>query len=312
LPGGSLLGATTYQGHVFDATVTEFFFRIAWELDASGIAGYPYVQFVDENGSPQLTLRFNGPTQSFRLYRGGIDYNTPGNNVLLASGNIVLRAGILYLLEGTAIIDDASGTFLLKINAVTDISYSGDTKATATAGVRSLMFLGPWGGGNLYIDDIAFNDTSGSFENSYPGLGGIFFLKANGAGATQEWTPSALLAHHTLVDDVPANTTDWVQGENAGDLELFDIEDTPDYVTAINVVQPAFQAAVAVSGSNEIRDVVSDGTEYSGDTTHTVISIAPSYVLYLGKTYYEQPDGVSGAFDATALDALQMGFEIPA
>lgn len=312
LLGSMLPGATAYVTHAFDANHVELFFRIAWKLDATGIAGYPVIAFRDSAGDYLLVLQFNGASQVFQLLLGNPVWDiTPGT--LIATGSVAIRAGLWYVLEGHVVIDDETGEFTLKVNAVTDISFSGDTQGTALDSVRSWQAIGPVGGGYLYVDDIAFNDETGSFENSYPGLGGVFFLKTNGDGATTEFTPSAGSDHYALVDDVPANTTDWVQGANAGDLELFNIEDMPDYVTAINVVQPIFQAAVAVSGSNELRDVVREGTtNYSGSTTQTVISIAPAYVLYRGETYYEQPDGVSGAFDEAALDALQVGFEIPA
>lgn len=312
LHGGPIVGASGYATHIFPANVSEFYFRLAWHINAAGIAGYPYLQFLDDQGDPQLTLEFNGPTQSFKLYRGAASYFS---GTLIASGTIVTRANVWYLLEGHVVIHDSTGEFELKINAVTDIAVTGaDTKATSQTGARGFKLFGPSGvtNGELYVDDIAFNDTTGSFENSYPGLGGVFFLKANGDGSQSDFTPSTGVNHYACVDDVPGNTTDWVQGLTSGDQELFDIEDTPQYVTTINVVQPCYQAAVAVSGSNELRDIVDDGaTIYSGDDTNTIISIAPAYVLYRGKQYYEQPDGVSGAFDATALDALAVGIEIP-
>jgi hypothetical protein len=305
--GGAIVGGTGYQTHAFGEFKSEIYFRLAWYLPAVGISGSPWIQFTS---AAQLTLLFNGALQIFELWSHGGPYVDPVQAELLASGTIVLRADTWYILEGYI----SSSAFALKINAVTDggIAFSGDTGIGT--GIIGFKLVGPAGaaGSYLYVDDIAFNDEAGSFQNSYPGLGGVFFLPANEDGATQEFTPSALLDHYTLVDEIPANTTDWVQGIDAGDVELFEIQDTPEYVTEINVVQPCFQAAVAVSGSNELRDVVrAGGTDYSGDTINTVVSIAPQYVLYLGKIYYEQPDGVSGAFDATALDALQVGVEIP-
>jgi hypothetical protein len=310
LMGGEIVAGTSYVTHAFNADYFEMFFRFSWQLDSTGIMGHPYLAFRDADGENLLTLEFDGSSQDFKLYRGNPSFvSTPGT--LLATGSIVIRAGIAYLLEGHIKINASAGEFILKINAVTDISYAGNT---GTAGVRSLKVFGPLGGvsGYLYIDDIAFNDPSGSFENSYPGLGGVFFLKANGDGATNEWPPSTGVDHYAVVDEVPANTTDYVMGTDAGDLQLYEIEDTPPYVTAINVVQPVFQVALEVSGSNEIRDVVrAETVDYSGSITHTVVSIAPGFVLYRGETYYEQPDGVSGAFEVAALDALQVGFEIP-
>lgn len=308
--GGPIVGASGYATDVFAATVTEFWFRMAWRINAGGIEGYPHVAFRDANGDTQLELYFNGATQSFRVYRGTHDLG-----VLLASGNIVLRADVWYMLEGHVVIDNGAGAFLLKVNAVTDIAVSGaDTQATVVAGVRSYELFGPTSvaNGELYLDDLAFNDPSGDVENSYPGLGGIHFLKAVADGDASDFTPSTGSDHYACVDDVPPNTTDWVQARTSGSQDLYEIEDTPEYITQINIVQVAYMAAVAVSGSNELRDILRESTTtYAGDTTVTVISIDPDYVLYRGQQFYAQPDGVSGAWDDTALDALQVGIEIP-
>lgn len=282
--------------------ISELFGRIAVRIPANSITTDMAWSFLNSDGQPVGYLIFDGGTQTFGFSVNG--------SVVLARGNTVISGDRWYVLEFRFKLN-ASGVFALKVDAVTDFSYSG----SITGSVRTVALQGPTSLGDVsvYVDDIAFNDTTGSFENTYPGLGGIFFLKANGDGHATEFTPSAGSDHYALVDDVPANTTDWVQALDADKQELFAIENTPEYVTQINVVQPVFQAAVAVSGSNELRDLVYDGSaDYPGDTTQTVVSIAPDYVFYRGKVYYEQPDGTSGAFDAAALDALQMGFEIPA
>jgi len=303
--GSGLTGA--YKGHVFGDDLTELWFRFAFQYDANVAGDFPLLKFYDDLGAIQIILAYDISTQSLQWQNGA--------GTMIAAGHLTLQPSTWYMIEGHLTIG-GSGVATCKVNAVTDASFSGDTDYTNAGNVRALRFTGPPISGGFmcycYIDDIGVNDGTDSFQNSYPGLGGIFFLKANGDGVTTDWTTSEISDHYALVDEVPANTTDWVQGENAGDLELFDIENTPTYVVAINVVQPVFQAAVAVSGSNELQDVVYDGaSEYPGSTTHTIISIHPTYVLYRGETYYEQPDGVSGAFDEDALDALQVGFQIP-
>lgn len=305
--GGAILGATGYQTHVFAATETEFFFRLAVNLDADALPdGNWHLQFLDVDGDPQLTLRFIGSSQTFKLYRGAYD------GTLLASGTLVLRADIWYVLEGHVVIHDSTGEFTLKVNSVTDISISSaDTKATSNAGVRSFKILGPWGANSkyMYVDDVAFNDTSGSYQNTWIGLGGIFFLKANAAGNTQEWTPSSAVDHHTLVDDVPANTTDYVQDGTTDHLEQFDVEDSPDYVTSWDVIQVTFQAAIVESGSQDLKPVIrQDATDYV-ESAQTVVSVAPDYVLILGDYYYVQPDTV-GALDEATVDGLEVGVKV--
>ncbi len=304
--GGPIVGATGYQSHVFDANVAELYFRFALHLDANGIAGYPELRFLDENGDTQLTLYFNGATQTFKLYRG-----SQATGVLLASGTLVIRAATWYVLQGHLKIDNAAGEFELKINNVTDFAVSSaDTQATAVASVRTLYFFGPVGpsSAEMYIDDVAVNDTAGSFQNTWIGLGGVYLLKPASEGATQDWTPSAGTIHWSLVDEVPAGTADWVQcGTAGGETELFGIETPPSYVASIDCVNVIYQVAVVESGSQALQDVVRQGTvDYPGGGTVTVVTVAPTYMLYQGTTLYEQPNG-SGAWGTTEVAAIQIG-----
>jgi hypothetical protein len=299
---GMSIASAGFWSFNFGQNLTELYGRIAIRIAAAGLVNdnSSFITFRNSVGATIGYLMYDGDLQQFKFSLNGTD--------ILAMGNIGMQGNRWYVLEFYFKVN-ASGQFVLKIDGVTDFSYSGNTGAT---NIRTFWLMGPASVNAWWMDDIALNDATGSFENSYPGLGGIFFLKPNGDGAQSDFTPSEGSDHYALVDDVPANTTDYLQGLNGGEQELFDIEDTPEYVTTINVVQPIFQAAVSVSGSNVLRDIVYDGVSiYPGDASQPVVSIEPDYVFYWGKVYYEQPDGVSGAFDPTALDALQVGFEIP-
>lgn len=293
------LGAATHWSYQLGENLTEFYGRVAIRFTGISVPkDLSCIKFVNSTGATIGWLLYTGATQTWSFSINGTDK--------LATGNTVMAPDRWYILEFYFKVN-ASGQFTLKIDAVTDLTYSGNTGAT---NCRAIWFYGI--SDHIGIDDFAINDTTGAFQNSYPGLGGVFFLKPNADGAVVEMTPSAGLDHYAMVDETPANTTDWMQGDASGEQELFAIENTPEYITQIDVVQPVFTAALLVSGSNELRDIVRDGsTIYSGDTTVTVVSIAPAFVFYRGKIYYEQPDGTSGAFDSTALDALQVGVEIP-
>src|SRR3990167_3152927 len=76
-------------------------------------------------------------------------------------------------------------------------------------------------GGNLnseghvatfFFDDVAINDSTGSFQNSYPGEGEIIHLRPNAAGDANQWRKAngdpGDSDNYTLVDEInPDDTT---------------------------------------------------------------------------------------------------------
>lgn len=295
-----------YVTHTLGADYTELYFRFALRFSSGAAvdANSDILILRDSNGDEQVTLRYSWGTQTLDLYQSA---------ALVQAGTVTIRSEQWYVIQVHVVIDN-SGSFTTKVNNVTDLSFSGDTQATSIASVRSFMMrggAGTTGYENIYIDDIAVNDTAGSYQNSWPGLGGIFMLKPNADGAVADFTPSAGSDHYALVDDVPANTTDWVQGDTTpGSMELFAVEATPAYVTAIDLLEVIWQAAVVESGSNELKGVVRQGsTNYADASGQTILSIEPDYVLFKSDVYYVQPAD-SSAWDATAVDAVQVGVEI--
>jgi hypothetical protein len=305
LTGGGL--STIRHSHIFSANENTIFGRVAIYLHTHNYDGdSDLLTFYDQDGACQMSLSFDVATYTFQLKRGGT--GTP-----IAYGYLVIQPDRYYVLEWKYTVDNSVGEFTTKINSVTDLTFSGDTQATANASVRSFQ-IRPYQTLVNYtlldVDDVAINNDEGAEQNTWIGLGGIFLLKPNAEGDVQEWTPSAGTVHWSLVDDVPANTTDFVQAGSAA-LELFNLEACPDYVGAIDVVQVVYQSAVITSGSQELVDVVRQGTvDYEGGTV-TEVSLTDTYVLHGGVFYYSQPSG-AGAWDLTALNALQAGIEIPA
>ena len=316
LADGSGISSTGYIAHTFGADVTELYFRFALYKDSNAIqaASHALMTFYDNMNAAQLTLYYNTGTQGLDLYLGGAPDSSPAGT-LLATGTLVLRPNIWCVVQGRVLIDDVSGAVTVTINNTTVVAYSGDTKATGVAGVRSVQFRAAVGTltgfyGYTYIDDIAVNDTTGSYENTWPGLGGVYMLKPTADGATATWDTSTGTTHYTLVDDVPANTTDWIQARDTGEIDLFELSNTPTYVNKINLVEVLYQAAVTESGYNIMTDVLrDDGVNYT-DGTATVVGIVPGYVLYKGTAYYRRPADGTTAWGTADVDALQAGVQI--
>ena len=294
-----------YFSHAFAANQTELYFRFAIVFDsfAASQGQTGFLTLYDHNNNSQLIFDFVAGAQTIRVKDGG--------GSTLATGWLTLDVDAWYLIE-IYIKCDASGTVTIKINNTTDFTYSGDTDYRGTTTLRRFQFYGGGQAGytkGFLLDDLAVNNASGSYQTTYAGLGGVYYLKPNGEGATATWTPSTGTVHYTMVDENPRNTTDWIQATDTGDIDLFELEDSPSYVNTINLVQVLYSAGVTESGYNLLMDVVRHGTVNYSDGTSTIVTVTPAYLLYFGTAYYVQAGGTT-AWGTTDIDALQAGVEI--
>lgn len=304
--GWSSMSPSTFR-QVFDANETELFGRFSLYVSSgASIGNFRLIDFRDEYNNRQMAIRYVAGTQTLDI--------EDGLGTIVALGNVLVPADTWIVVEFHLVIAE-SGSLIVKINGTTSASFSGDTDYNDTQYVRSIYF-GPRPMESIgisvyyvYLDDIAINNTDGSYETSWIGLGGSFWLKPNADGYQNDWTPSTGSDNYALVDEVPPNTTDYVQTLDAADLDLYELEDCPQYIDRILLVQPMHRAAVVTSGSNDLRDVIRvDGTNYEG-VTQTVVPVIPSFTLYKGETHYINPD-TSAEWQVAEVDALEAGFEI--
>ena len=297
--------AAAYWSHAFDASETHLYFRFAIRWDnyagVSGQAGF--LTLYDHNNQAQLIFDFSAGDQVIVVKDGA--------GTELQTGFLTMEIDAWYMVE-IYMHCDASGTVTVKINNTTDFTYSGDTDYRGTTTLRRFQFYGGGQAGvskGFYLDDLAVNDDAGSYQTTYAGLGGVYYLKPDGEGATTTWTPSSGTVHYEMVDEQVRNTTDWIQAVDTGEIDLFELEDSPSYVNTINLVQVLYSAGVTESGYNLLMDVVRQGTVNYPNGTATVVTLTPTYLMYRGTAYYVQPNG-SGAWGTVEIDALQAGVEI--
>lgn len=170
--------------------------------------------------------------------------------------------------------------------------------------------------GDWFFDDIAVNDSTGSFETGYPGhCSGVVVLRPNGAGDVGDWT-----GDYTGVDEVtPNDATDLVSAGGAGAVEEWTIEDTPSAIQSAatikvvhvsarynrnnNLASPAFVERIkAVTGGTveESAAVTPAGTGFVTDANN---------VLHL-LTLYDLPGASTTAWTKADLDAAQIGLRL--
>lgn len=172
--------------------------------------------------------------------------------------------------------------------------------------------------GGYYIDDVAINDATGSFQNSWPGEGEIIHLLPDGAGDAANWTGA-----FTDVDEVtPDDATTVIESTTLDQVEEVTLAATPAALASddtINCVQVGvrFRADGAAEPSFVLRiKAASAGTvEESANITPTTttwstnaIAVPINYAL----TLYDLPGASTTAWAKADLDTAQIGVRISA
>lgn len=176
---------------------------------------------------------------------------------------------------------------------------------------------------DIYWDDIAINDTTGSSQTGFPGDStGVIYLRPNAAGDANSWLDTSngagTTSNYTLVDETtPNDATDMVQSTtlNAEDLYNMSASGIPSTST-INVVHVGgrfrndvvdatigFKFEIEKTGSGTISqsaEIVPNSTTWktNGGTTAFGFPI----------TLYTDPDGA--AWTQTTIDSMQTGVKI--
>ncbi len=304
-----------FFSHVLSDNPAELYVRLALRHDGFGTSSTSPIYFLDflDGSTHQISVGIR-PSDHLLVVATNGSGNMGEGGTVLASGSIVLGADRWYVIEVYVKADPTNGQVIVKVNGITDITYSGNTAPSGNAQIGRVDFganstgLGN-NGANLYFDDIAVNDTAGSYQNSWIGQGGVYLLKPTADGAQNDWTPTSGTTNWDKVDEIPKNTTDWVQAQSSGSVELYELEDLPAEVKTVDLVEVVYQVALSQAGYNEVQDLIRWGTTNYAGTIQPVTTEHPNYALYKGTVWYTRPDGT--AWGTADVAALQAGYQIP-
>jgi MYXO-CTERM domain-containing protein len=128
-------------------------------------------------------------------------------------GTTVIATGKWYRLETRLLVADSGGEADLRLydgdNTTTLDALSIVGEDTLPAGI-STFFLGSEGGAGTWafdVDDVAINDDTGTFQNSWPGPGRVVLVGPASDVATG-WTASVAGPNFHNVDDEPGTPDD--------------------------------------------------------------------------------------------------------
>ena len=219
---------------------------------------------------------------------------------LLATGVRELVKDTTYLVEVHVKIDDSSGVFAVKIDGLSDIAFSGDTKHSSSSSTVDKIRLGynTYYYGYQYFDNVVLDDAGWIGETF------IQVLVPNAAGNDTDWSPSAG-DNYACVDEVPASEDDYVFASAAGKRDLYNLASLSGTISSVLCVQA--QSTVKKTGTpagDHLKLAVRTGGEvFYGDSEEI-----PTETTSLLHVWELNPD-TEAAWQTSEVNALQAGFE---
>lgn len=285
-----------------DSTTAIVYFRFYLYIASTPTANTQISRIVNASNVQQSIIQLT-TTNTLQLRNG--------STTQIGSDSSALSTNTWYRVEYSW--NPATGATAAYLDGVSFASGTG------TTGSWSRVLLGCITGNptaDLYFDDVAINDDSGSVQNTYPGNGKIIYLRPSAAGDATTWTPNTG-ANWAAVDEIPPNDdTDYVRNSiTLNDADMYNVTNSGlASGDTINLVSVGFRGRGETSTSNQYQFTVraektSGGTisesaslNLASTTYVTNAAVAPrNYPL----TLYLDPD--SAAWTNTTLDSMQIG-----
>lgn len=341
---GVTISSTTVRSGVYSGRVSSLVSgtnqRFRNQFKASQNSGPFYIRFyLNVATLPSAENRIFALSNSTTNGTGVAAYITLDNTGALrlydSSGVIgspspVLSTATWYRIEMLFDATPANGSKIVRAR-INGTEFAASTTETIANGINN-MYLG----GNLnseaqttgdwFFDDIALNDTTGSFQTTYPGRGKIIHLKPNAAGdsntfAVQVGGTAGAANNFTRVNEVPPDDATTYNGSAVLSQEdLFNIADS-------GLLQTDIVRLVSIGG--RFADLVSaDATtafkleviKTSGGTKLQSATIVPNSTTWKTNatatpwtypiTAYQDPDNIN--WNQSTLDSMQIGYALTA
>lgn len=223
------------------------------------------------------------------------------------SGARVLPTNEWHYIEVKTTVADTGGIFVVRVDGEEWINYTGDTKNAGTATtIDRIQWSGP--SGTWRIDDVYVCDGIGATSNDFLGDVKVETLLPNGNGVTSQWVGSDgnSVDNYALVDEVPANTTDYVASPTIGNRDLYEFGNLQMTSGQVIGVQPTYYGQKSDAGAASIIDVarLADGTVDTGPSK----ALSTTWSQAAGKVREAKPGG--GAWTISDVNGAQFGVEV--
>jgi hypothetical protein len=229
------------------------------------------------------------------------------SGTLLGTGTNAISSNAWHWFEIKATIADAGGIVVVKVDGITEINFTGDTKNAGTLTTVSTVVI-PGGGSPSAFDDLVICDATGSAPfNDFFGEKVIRMKRPNGNGATNQWIGSDAdsVNNYLLVDDPPpVSSTDYTGSPTATERDLYALSSATG-LASVDAIQNIAYVAKSDAGVRSVKTV----TRNAGGTVTASPAVPLSTTYVLAQGGIEQTDPSGAAWTPTNINTIQAGVE---
>jgi len=223
-------------GIALHGSQNEYFIQYAFRTDGqfSGL-GSDLFYWYGQQGDRRLGKLNISESGQIRVYTS--TYDTPYGLeafTIRAMGNARLKINFWYVIEMHIKVHNSYGVISVRIDGVPDCEYVGPTLDTDDTYTIDALKWYHW---SMYLDDIVVNDTTGSFNNTWPGCLKVVLLRPNDDGNNSDWTPSLEGHNYDCVNEVPYDPTQYVSTQGLDIRDTYGVEDLPSEAGDVLVVR---------------------------------------------------------------------------
>lgn len=305
--------STRYMTHTFQSdTINTTYHRFYLNIATAPGATIDIWQYLDSGNTVTFSLKMT----SGRVLQM---VNDISSGTVLASSS-ALSTATWYRVE-VKIVDHAttSAQMELKIDGTTVASLTGLTGVSGGGRFRLGAITGT-SSPDLFFDDVAVNDTTGSYQTGYPGDGKIIHLRPNAAGDNAAWTAYVGSgANWERVDEVtPDDATSGVRSRTTNEVEEYNVDasgiGSSDTVNVVAVGHRVNRSTGATNSTYNVRlkaaasgTVAESSTLTATTTTWRTNDPASNSASPFALVTYLDPD--SASWTQSKLDAMQIGLK---
>jgi hypothetical protein len=299
---------TSASSYTFKASDTQdgFYFRFYVKVASYPSATQQMISASAVAGARKVAINITS-TGTLQLYN-------QEDGAQVGSDSTALTKNVWYLVELKV---DCTTLATTAVEAKINGSSFASGSVNLAAGI-SVIFFGSINSNDtwtVYFDDIAVNDDSGSFQNSYPGSAKIIHLKPNANGDNSGWdaTNGYLEIDETTPDDasttISTGTLDAIQDVNIEPPTYLGTSDTINVVSVgvrfrmeSGIDGADFCLRIKASSGGTVEE--SSSISYNSLTAVTNAIAAPrNYAL----TLYDLPGASTTAWTKSDLTGTQIG-----
>lgn len=297
---GKALDISSPRGYIDRTIQASGTIYVGFAISSSSTASNtgPFISLYGDTGTIENLRIENVNAGVFALYRGGTQ---------LVKATNTFKADGWHYLELAATISSTGGSFVLRVDGVEWMSYSGNTKNGGVNDSTDKIRIGRddvlWTPMKPTIDDLYICDGQGAVNNTFLGDIRILTVLPTAAGTSTQFTPTSG-ANYTTVNDVPDVTTSYNASSTIGQRDTFTMGDIGTQYTVLGA-QNNIHSWRSDSGTANVKIVT-----YTAATNYYSSSLALGTSMSNYSEVREVNPATGAQWTYADINGLETGYEV--